>query len=165
MYWTSANNEKIQRANLDGSEIEDLISVGLDFPVGIALDVESGKMYWVDAGTQKLQRANLDGTDVEDLVTAGVSFPRGIAIDRGHGKVYWTDAINLTIRRADVDGSNVEILVKIGLSSPGGIALDLRGNVPAVGNIGMVVMVALLLGAGAVVLARRQGAVKHRDVA
>ena len=60
--------KKIQRANLDGSHIEDLVTQGLEGPTGIALDVVGGKMYWTDSGTEKIQRANLDGSHIEDLV-------------------------------------------------------------------------------------------------
>ena len=49
MYWTDdRRTDKIQRANLDGSNIEDLVTQGLSGPAGIALDVEGGKMYWTD---------------------------------------------------------------------------------------------------------------------
>jgi len=80
MYWTDGDTGKIQRANLDGSSIEELVT-GLTTPRGIALDVSGGKMYWTDAGTDKIQRANMDGTGVEDLVTTGLSFLSGIALD------------------------------------------------------------------------------------
>ena len=62
MYWTNwEDTGKIQRANLDGSGVEDLVTSGLDIPRGIALDLAGGKMYWTDWGTEKIQRANLDG--------------------------------------------------------------------------------------------------------
>ena len=64
MYWTDPRTNKIQRANLDGSSVEDLITIGLTDPSGIALDVGGGKMYWTDPRADKIQRANLDGTDV-----------------------------------------------------------------------------------------------------
>ena len=38
LYWADANPDKIQRANLDGSNIKDLLP-GLESPVGIALDM------------------------------------------------------------------------------------------------------------------------------
>ena len=38
----------IHRANLDGSNVEDLITSGLVAPDGLALDVIGGKMYWAD---------------------------------------------------------------------------------------------------------------------
>ena len=79
MYWTDSRTDKIQRANLNGSRVEDLVT-GLDRPRRIALDVSGGKMYWTDGGTDKIQRANLNGSGVQDLVT-GLDSPRGIALD------------------------------------------------------------------------------------
>ncbi len=81
MYWTDDITAKIQRANLDGSSVEDLVTTGLNAPQGIAVDPASGKMYWTDIATHKIQRANLDGSNVEDLVTTGLSGPFGIALD------------------------------------------------------------------------------------
>ena len=124
MYWRDTGTEKIQRANLDGSQVEDLITTGLRTPLGIALDVGRGKMYWTDYGTEKIQRANLDGSNVEDLITTGLTTPVGIALDVGRGKMYWTDTGTDKIQRANLDGSNVEDLITTGLRTPEGIALD-----------------------------------------
>ena len=69
MYWTIWGPvNKIQHANLEGSNIEDIIT-DLQSPRGIALDVPNGKMYWADLGAGKIQRANLDGSDIEDIIT------------------------------------------------------------------------------------------------
>ena len=75
MYWTDLGIDKIQRANLDGTGVEDLITRGLSAPWGIALDGTGGRMYWTDAGSSKIQRANLDGTNVEDLIITYSSGP------------------------------------------------------------------------------------------
>jgi len=125
MYWTDLSGQKIQRANLDGSNVEDLI--GAIEPFGIALDLKHDKMYWTD-NNHKLHRANLDGSDGEELIgPIGLSFgsPRGIALDVAGGKMYWCIRVNGTgkIQRANLDGSNVEDLVT-GLTGPLGIALD-----------------------------------------
>ena len=61
MYWTDLGTDKIQRANLDGSQVEDLVTTGLISPVGIALDPGAGKMYWTDYRTDKIQRATSTG--------------------------------------------------------------------------------------------------------
>ena len=45
MYWTDAIADRIQRANLDGSGVDNLVT-GVDAPLGIALDLGRGKMYW-----------------------------------------------------------------------------------------------------------------------
>ena len=53
MYWTDVSTSKIQRSNLDGSGVEDLVTTGLVGPGGIALDVSGGKMYWTRMGSRK----------------------------------------------------------------------------------------------------------------
>ena len=52
IFWTDYDTDKIQRANLDGSNIEDLVTQGLSIH-GIALDVVGGKMYWTDWARRK----------------------------------------------------------------------------------------------------------------
>jgi len=119
IYWTSAG--RIQRANLDGSNIEDLVTLG--WARDLALDVAGGKMYWT-TGAGRIQRANLDGSNIEDLVT-GLDFPFDLALDVAEGKMYWRNAGR--IQCANLDGSNIEDLVT-GLSTPRGPVLDVAGG-------------------------------------
>ena len=121
MYWLDEESDKIQRASVDGSNIEDLVT-GLGTPEAIALDVAGGKMYWTDKGTDKIQRANLDGSNVEDLIT-GLTLPEGIALDVARGKMYWVGVDMDKIQRANLNGSHIEALVTTG--KPWGITLDL----------------------------------------
>ena len=124
MYWADYRTDKIQRANLDGSGVEDLVT-GLAGPYDVTLDLGAGKMYWTDQWAQKIQRANLDGSAMEDLITrtSGLDYaPENIALDLSAGKMYWTET--RTIRRANLDGSGVEDLVT-GLEGPLGVAMDL----------------------------------------
>ncbi len=126
LYWTVWSG--IQRSNLDGSDVEDLVTTGLKNPWVIALDVSGGKMYWTDPGTDKIQRSNLDGSGVEDLVTTGLVSPASIALDVSGGKMYWTDPVTDKIQRSNLDGSGVEDLVTTGWDNPWGIALDVSGG-------------------------------------
>ena len=128
LYWTESYHGEIQRSNPDGSDVEDLVTTGLEGPFAIALDVSGGKMYWTDVHTDKIQRSNLDGTGVEDLVTTGLETPFAIALDVSGGKMYWTDARTRKIQRSKLDGSGVEDLVTTGLGDPSGIALDVSGG-------------------------------------
>jgi hypothetical protein len=123
MYWSSlelAGSDAvstIQRANLDGSNVEALV----DAPVGasgIALDLSAGKVYWTVE--DKIQRANLDGSSPE-TVLAGLSAPLAIDLDVPAGKMYWT--FSGGIRRANLDGTGSEDLTAAAFAF--GIALDL----------------------------------------
>ncbi len=134
MYWTIAHPpgaSAIQRANLDGSQVEDLVTTGLSLPGGIAVNLAGGKMYWTDWGLNTIHRVNLDGSNVETLVTGLNTPPWGIAVDTEGGKMYWTigaiGGIDGEIQRADVDGTNVETLVT-GLYWPRYITLDAAGG-------------------------------------
>ena len=133
MYWTDWGTDRIRRADLDGSQVEELVAgAGLEGPDGLAIDADGGRMYWTDAGTARIQRAALDGSQVQDLVTSGLTIPAGIALDTDAGKMYWADAGTGKIQRSNLDGSAVEDLVTRddGLAFPTGLALD-----PARGRI------------------------------
>lgn len=126
MYWTHLSRNKIYRANLDGSNIENIPVITEGDIGGIALDVADSKMYWVtrwkNAG---IWRANLDGSNIERLVT-GLTAPNYIALDIARGKMYWTDYRKDgpdKIVSADLDGSNVKEVVTAGAFNSGGIAL------------------------------------------
>ena len=150
MYWMEDNDPvggknkqckgTIRRADLDGSNVEDLID-GIRGPwyFDFALDVGKGKMYWTDNSYEEdeshistILRADLDGSNAEVLVT-GISAQQ-LALDTVGDKIYWTDwgtdywSPDGTIQRANLDGSNIEILVT-GLFSPS-IALYIPQPVP-----------------------------------
>ncbi len=113
LYWVDAGMDKIKRAKLDGSSIEDLVTGGMVTPEDVELDLGSGKMYWSDAVPDKIMRANLDGTNVVSAIS-GVNSIRGIALDPWGGKLYWSDVTTHTIHRADLDGSGDEIIIDAG---------------------------------------------------
>ena len=130
IYWTDQNwnpftgtitESKIQRANLNGSNVQDIVT-GLGTVEGIALDTSMGKVYWTDAEVGTIQRANLNGSNVEDLV-GGARSPRDIALDTAGGKMYWADYEKKEISRANLNGSNVKSLVTE-LGGPSNIVLD-----------------------------------------
>ena len=79
IFWTEhLNSGRICCANLDGSDIHDVVT-GLKWPCGLALDVEGDKIYWIEREPGKIKRANLDGTDIEELYT-GLSYPYRLAL-------------------------------------------------------------------------------------
>src|ERR1700733_7384249 len=74
LYWCDREGMRVMRANLDGSRLETLIETGhgdadrrdaRNWCVGIALDVDRGKMYWTqkgpdNAGQGRIFRANIE---------------------------------------------------------------------------------------------------------
>ena len=66
IYWTEDKN--INRANLDGSDVENVISA-LDWIKDIALDLNNRKVYWIEYNKARIQYANLDGTKIKNVTT------------------------------------------------------------------------------------------------
>ena len=124
VYWIDSGTDKIQGADYDGSNVQDIVTTGLRTPTGIAVDLPEGKVYWIDSGTDTIQRANLDGSNIEDIAT-GLRTPTGIAVDTFSGILYWIDSGTDTIERVKLDGSSAPgIVVTTGLKTPTDIALD-----------------------------------------
>lgn len=133
MYWVDFGLEnfghQVRRSDLDGSNIETLVSFGSDANVAsIALDVDSDKIYWTDDNYMEINRASLDGLQIENVLSFEIDVnPIGIALDLNNGKMYWTEVNTGRIRRADIDGSNLEVLVA-NLDCPVSIALDVSSG-------------------------------------
>ena len=125
LYW--ATGGKIQRGDLDGSNIEDVVNREA---ASIALDAMNGKIYWTHAD-DGIYRANLsDGTNIEHLVRDNIWSISGgrIALDVAGGKMYWTNGKTNSISRANLDGANPEELLKLFVGTPLDIALDVAGG-------------------------------------
>jgi hypothetical protein len=160
LYWCDREGMRVMRANLDGSRIETLIdtSEGDSRPgkvikkwcVGIALDVEAGKLYWTqkgsdNAGEGRIFRANLEipkgqtpanRKDVE-LLYENLPEPIDLELDLANRTLYWTDRGDPprgnTVNRATMDpsqgnGRKEPEIVFDHLEEGIGIALDLKGG-------------------------------------
>jgi DNA-binding beta-propeller fold protein YncE len=114
LYWCDREGMRVMRANLDGSNLETLVDTSQGDPrpgpdatkwcVGIAVDVEGGKLCWTQkgdtkAGKGRLFRANMDippgqtastRRDIE-LLYDSLPEPIDLDIDPGTRTLYWTD--------------------------------------------------------------------------
>jgi DNA-binding beta-propeller fold protein YncE len=160
LYWCDREGMRVMRASLDGSEIETLIDTsegdarpGKDIKkwcVGIALDVEAGKLYWTqkgpdNAGDGRIFRANLEipkgqtpanRKDIE-LLYENLPEPIDLELDLANRTIYWTDRGDPprgnTVNRAPMDpaqgnGKKEPEIVFDHLMEGIGIALDLKGG-------------------------------------
>jgi sugar lactone lactonase YvrE len=133
MYWTDGLDGRLRRADLDGTNIEDLV-IGAGRPVNIALDLANEKMFWADTVTDKIYRANLDGSGSETIITLGSPTPLlsegyGLALDVADNKIYWTnEGHDNKIFRANLDGTDIVALVEIPNGNPFALALGPSGR-------------------------------------
>lgn len=100
----------VNRANLDGSGVEELVRFKRDdiYLTDIALDVAGGKMYWIANG-KGVMRANLDGSSVEtvfSLLSGGVlGLYDALALNIPDGKIYVTNMVKDDLCWYGLDGS------------------------------------------------------------
>jgi len=112
MYWTNMGTltdsphtaaGSLQRANLDGSQVEVLLQPGAttNTPKQLQLDLVHGKIYWSDREGAEAWRANLDGSSPEVLLSGhGIQELVGMALDVPNEQFYVTDRYAKTILRA-----------------------------------------------------------------
>lgn len=69
MWWTDWGEQpKIERAYLDGTHRETIISTDIEWPNGIVVDYTENKIFWCDAKKDRIEVANMDGTGRRVLV-------------------------------------------------------------------------------------------------
>jgi DNA-binding beta-propeller fold protein YncE len=125
IYWTNmgnftANDGSIDRADLDGSSITNIVPAGGTFtPKQLQLDKQNGRLYWCDREGMRVMRCNVDGSKIETLVdtSQGDSRPGrdarkwcvGIGIDVPGGKLYWTQKGSDNAGQGSICRANIEI--------------------------------------------------------
>jgi DNA-binding beta-propeller fold protein YncE len=124
IYWTNmgnpnANDGSIERADLDGRNVTDIVPAGGTFtPKQLQLDKKNGRLYWSDREGMRVMRANLNGSNIETLVETGRgeadrrdarNWCVGIALDVERGKVYWTQKGTDNAGQGRIFRANLEI--------------------------------------------------------
>ncbi len=110
LYISDVDAGKIYRANTDGSEFEDF-RVGLDSPIGMAIDYSGNKLYW--STSNSIQRTDLSSTDInakEDFAIGQVNDPEGVSIHFATGKIFWGN-YDGGIWSKNLDGSNETLII------------------------------------------------------
>ena len=125
LYWSDREGMRVQRAAMDGSKLETLVTVATgdsarqdaaNWCVGLALDLVHGFVYWTQKGPDNgmvgsIRRAHLqmpDGqtdatrTDIEVLIE-GLPEPVDLDLDVPGSYMYWSDRGDDTINRAPIE--------------------------------------------------------------
>jgi hypothetical protein len=157
LYWCDREGMRLMRCNLDGTNLETLVdtSQGESRPgkdatkwcVGIALDIEGGKLYRTqkgpdNAGKGRIFRANVEipkgqtPANRKDIEALFDGLPEPIDLDLANRMMYWTDRADPprgnTVNRPPMDAApggrkDPEIVVNH-LMEGIGLALDLKGG-------------------------------------
>ena len=138
VYWTNFAGNAIRVAPLAGSgnvdTLYDQAQGATPGPLGIAIDLATGRIYWANYGGGSICGAPLAGGTVDTLYGPGPGVPGGVAVDPAGGRIYWANETEDTIRFGPLAGGVVAQSLyegpARGVSSPGGVAID-----PAAGRI------------------------------
>ncbi len=121
MYFFNSQLAYIERANLDGTNIEDLVTTGISNASTICIDETNSKMYWLDTNGKTISKSNLDGTSIEVLVNSP-GFIATLALDLSASKMYWKET-SVGFKKSDLDGSNIETIISGNIVS-GDVEID-----------------------------------------
>ncbi|XP_073246768.1 low-density lipoprotein receptor-related protein 6-like [Porites lutea] len=127
LYWTDCGDGKwvtnrIEVANLDGSNRKVLFRKDLGLPRAIAVDPLLGYLFWTDWGEEpKLERSEMDGSNRRVIIRRNIHWPNGLTIDYSAQKIYWTDASLFYIDKANYDGSDRQSILR---SAPNQCSLE-----------------------------------------
>jgi DNA-binding beta-propeller fold protein YncE len=188
LYWCDREGMRVMRANLDGSNIETLVDASQGDPrpgpdatkwcVGVAIDVDGGKVYWTQKGSDNAGRGRIfrAGIDVPTGQTASnradidvlydeLPEPIDLDLDLNNRVIYWTDRGDPprgnTVNRAPMDSDAKDRpapeIVFSHLMEGIGIALDLKGDRMFITDFGGDVLTARLDGSDKKVLLVAQG--------
>ena len=72
--------DKIQVVDLNGSDVRDVITDGLDTTDGLAVDSTGGKIYFTDTGNNRIEVSSLDGRMRKVLIWEDLDSPRAVAL-------------------------------------------------------------------------------------
>ena len=112
LYWTDRGAGKVQRANLDGSDVDTLYDLPGTNLRGIAVDRAAGFFFFADNARDRIYRSTLDGRSLKVIVEKDLGFPADVAVDPHNKSVYWCDQQMGRIGKCDYDGGNRKTVIE-----------------------------------------------------
>ena len=87
LYWTDVALKTISRAFMNGSNAEHVVTAGLAYPDGLAVDWIGNNLFWTDSKTDRIEVSRLDGRYRKLLLYENMDEPRSITLDPEQGYV------------------------------------------------------------------------------
>ncbi|XP_073784354.1 nidogen-2 isoform X3 [Danio rerio] len=94
LFWVDSTLDKIETANLDGSDRHVLFATDLVNPRAMIVDSSTGTLYWTDWNREapKIESSSVDGQNRRVLVQEGIGLPNALTYDSTMRQVCWADA-------------------------------------------------------------------------
>ena len=126
MYWIDycKGSAHIERARLDGTERKTLISGGIQFPTGLAVDESVEKLYWAGINADKkgiIEAISLNG--LHRTVKLHEQFYEPFSLDVLRDYVYWSDERKNEVLRINKSNGYGEEVIMRRLIKPQGLKI------------------------------------------
>uniref|UniRef100_A0A8C9T919 Low density lipoprotein receptor-related protein 2a n=1 Tax=Scleropages formosus TaxID=113540 RepID=A0A8C9T919_SCLFO len=144
VFWTDTIQNKVFSVDMDGSHMEVVLNVSVDYPENLAVDWVNNKLYVVEGVVNRIDMADLDGKNRVTLIAENLGNPRGLAVDPTVGKtvvhggsviphpfgislfehnVYFTDWTKMAVLRANKFSDNNPQLIYHTSMTPHGVTV------------------------------------------
>uniref|UniRef100_H2V9M6 EGF-like domain-containing protein n=1 Tax=Takifugu rubripes TaxID=31033 RepID=H2V9M6_TAKRU len=155
IFWTDTIQNKVFSVDMDGSNVQVVLNVSVDYPENLAVDWVNNKLYVVEASVNRIDVVDFDGSNRVTLITENLGNPRGVAVDPTVGKtvvhggaavphpfgislfehsVYFTDWTKMAVMKANKFTDNNPQVVYNTSQTPHGVAVIHRFKQPHVQN-------------------------------
>ncbi|TNN64423.1 Low-density lipoprotein receptor-related protein 2 [Liparis tanakae] len=132
IFWTDTIQNKVFSVDMDGSNMQVVLNVSVDYPENLAVDWVNNKLYVVEASVNRIDMVDFDGSNRVTLITENLGNPRGLAVDPTVGYMFFSDWESLNgqpgLERAFMDGTNRYGIIRTKLGWPAGITLDIEAE-------------------------------------
>ncbi|KAG2459292.1 LRP2 protein, partial [Polypterus senegalus] len=129
IFYSDTMQDKVFSVDVDGSRVQVVLNVSVDYPVNLAVDWINNKLYVVEGRVNRIDMVDLDGSNRVTLIAESLGIPTGIAVDPTVGYLFFSDWDSLNgepgLERAFMDGTNRYELVKSKLGWPAGVTVDI----------------------------------------
>uniref|UniRef100_A0A672J473 EGF-like domain-containing protein n=1 Tax=Salarias fasciatus TaxID=181472 RepID=A0A672J473_SALFA len=155
IFWTDTIQNKVFSVDMDGSNMQVVLNVSVDYPENLAVDWVNNKLYVVEASVNRIDMVDFDGSNRVTLITENLGNPRGLAVDPTVGKtvvhggaavphpfgislfehnVYFTDWTKMAVMRVNKFTDSSPEVVYSTSQSPHGVAVIHQLKQPQVPN-------------------------------
>ncbi|KAE8753091.1 low-density lipoprotein receptor, partial [Frankliniella occidentalis] len=111
VFWTDwGPRPKIERVEMNGQNRRAIITQGIKWPNGLALDYDNDRIFWTDAMYHVIESSDLDGRARSVVLAKGLPHP--FALTLFEDTVYWTDWHTRSVMGANkVTGRRVHVVL------------------------------------------------------
>lgn len=93
MYWSdqSASHPRIERAGMDGSHRQTIISSDVREPTGLTLDLALNRIYWADARLNTISSCSFDGSHCRVVFLNSEYLQRPVSLTTFDDWIFWIE--------------------------------------------------------------------------